>query len=119
MFKHRLTTITLAMALLAGAATITGCGPGSGRAAIPAGSEELASGKGNLTATATRTGKVWVLDETTNTLAWSGGVLRDQKIEVNASADKIIVAGSTVGEPRLDPDHRYVIYYEDENDKKN
>ena len=113
MFIRLLRTTLLTGSLGVAAATfagVSGCTQ-TGRGAIPDKAEELTSGKGNLTATATRTGTIWILDETENKLAWSGGVRADDKIEVNASGDRIIVDGRVKGEPNLDPDHRYTIFY--------
>ena|SRR5689334_14849951 len=86
-----------------------GCA-GSGRGAVPTDAHELGSGRGKVSATAVRSGEVWVLDETANKLVWSGDVRRDDRIVVDPGANKIIVGGDTKAEHALSSDHRFIIY---------
>jgi hypothetical protein len=114
MFTSRLLikTATAAALLLGSAATLATSGGCSdkGRMAIPSDADQLASGRGRVTATATRDGEAWILDRHDNRIVWSGDVRRDDRIEIDPGENRIRVAGETKSERALDRDHEYVIY---------
>ena len=87
-----------------------GC-TGTGRGAIPADAQELGSGTGQVSTTALKTGKVWVLDQTDNALVWSGQARRGDRIVVDPRAEKVIVGGENVADRNLSSDHKYRIYH--------
>jgi hypothetical protein len=105
-------TATAAALLLGSAACLTASGGCSdkGRMAIPNDADRLASGRGEVTATATRDGEVWILDKNENRIVWSGDVRREDRIEIDPADNRIQVDGKTVSERALDRDHEYVIY---------
>ena len=114
MFTSRLLIKTAtALALLLGSAatlaTSAGCAS-KGRSAIPSDADRLGSGRGEVTATATRDGEAWILDQNDNRVIWSGNVRRDDRIEIDPGENRVRVGGRTVSERALDRDHEYVIY---------
>jgi hypothetical protein len=107
-----LRTATAAALVLGGAAMLTtspGCSD-KGRMAIPNDADRLASGRGEVTATATRDGEVWILDKDDNRIVWSGDVRREDRIEIETKDNRIRVGGETKSERPLDSEHEYVIY---------
>ena len=113
MFTSRLLikTATAAALLLGSAATLatSGCSD-KGRMAIPNDADRLGSGRGEVTATATRDGEAWILDENENKIVWSGNVRRDDRILIDPADNRIKVGGRTVSERALDRDHQYIVY---------
>ena len=114
MFTSRLLikTATAAALLLGCAATLTtsaGCAS-KGRSAIPNDADRLGSGRGAVTATATRDGEAWILDENDNRVVWSGSVRRDDRIEIDPRENRVQVGGRTVSERPLDRNHEYIVY---------
>ena len=105
-------TATAAALLLGSAACLTGSGgcTDKGRMTIPSDADRLGSGRGEVTATATRDGDVWILDENENRVIWSGDVRRDDRIEIDPAENRVRVGGRTVSERALDRDHEYIIY---------
>ena len=105
-------TATAVALLLGGAVTLTtslACSD-KGRMAIPSDADRLGSGRGEVTATATRDGEAWILDENENKIVWSGEVRRDDRIVIDPADNQIKVGGRTVSERALDRDHQYIVY---------
>ena len=105
-------TATAAALLLGSAAALTtspGCSD-KGRMAIPNDADRLASGRGEVTATATRDSEAWILDKDDNRIVWSGDVRRDDRIVIDTKGNRIRVGGETRSERPLSSDHEYVIY---------
>src|SRR5688572_32409617 len=114
MFTARLLikTATAAALLLSVAATLTtslACSD-TGRMSIPSDADRLGSGRGEVTATATRDGEAWILDENENKIVWSGNVRQDDRILIDPADNKVKVGGRTVSERALDRDHHYIVY---------
>lgn len=67
---------------------------------------------GRLVHRAQRPGTVWVQDATTNMVIYSGQVRADSNIVVDPKADALTINDQQVTHaPRLDPSHRYRLYF--------
>jgi hypothetical protein len=100
----------LAVATLLLMALATGC-TNTGKMAIPAGADEVTSGRGVLRHTAQRDGKIWVYDGETDKMVYTGPVRDGDKVVVDADTNQITVGGTTVSEQPLVRGHKYRIYF--------
>jgi hypothetical protein len=100
----------LGVALLFGAAALTGCASG-GRQAIPSGAGVVKSGTGTIDYGAKYDGDVWVYDADTGKLIYMGEVRKDQAVRVNAKSDQITIGGKTVSERPISDEHKYQIFF--------
>jgi hypothetical protein len=84
----------------ASAVFLAGCG-GEHPTDIPSAATMATEGQGRLTYTAPSDGMVYVYDDTTDHLIYSGRVDRGQVVTVQPSNDRISVDGRTAYEGRL------------------
>ncbi len=82
--------------------------------AIPNDAVILREGRNALSATANQPGTVYVYDNSTNKLLYSGPVAKNDVVRVDPSADRITVNGNTVSQQSLDDAHHYRIYEEEQ-----
>src|SRR5687767_7781383 len=68
----------------------------TGKSAIPAGAEEVDSGRGELVFEPMRDGRVWVYDAETNKMVYTGPVRDGDRVRVNPKTNQITVGGQTV-----------------------
>lgn len=99
---------TIAAAALLGMIA-AGCAT-KGGAAVPAGADRVASGKGELTYKATDPGEAFVLDNEANKIVWSGLLRNGETLTIAPDDDRVSVGLQTVAEPELDNDHKYTVY---------
>lgn len=111
--------IFLTGAMSLAAVTFAGC-TSHGRDAVPSEARTLTTGDGRgvVSATAPHDGKMYILDETDNTLVWSGAVRRDDRVTVDGDARAIKRNGETVSDAHVHRDHRYKIQFDrSDNDR--
>ena len=91
-------------------AAVEGC-TATGKSAIPAGADEVDSGRGELRYEAQRDGKVWVYDAETDKMVYTGPIRDGDRVVVDPDRNLITVGGETVSEQPLIRDHKYRIYF--------
>ena len=85
---------------------------GCGRASIPAGAQEVRSGSGDLSYTATQSGNVYVLDRDANAKVFEGQMKNGDQLVLQPGQDRIVLGGNNADHtPALNPNHRYAIYF--------
>jgi hypothetical protein len=73
----------------------------------------VVEGNKQLTYQAPRDGVVYIYDDDSNRLIYTGHVLRGQTISIDTKDDDILVDGRRATEWDLDPDHRLQIYFDE------
>lgn len=84
-----------------------------GRASLPANTEQVRTGSGRLSYTATDTGNVYVLDEDQNKKVFEGQMKAGDQIVVEPDQDRIVLAGNDAPHnTALTANHRYSINFQ-------
>ena len=79
---------------------------------IPGGATMTTSGNSNLTYTAQNDGMVWVYDVNDDRIDYSGQIIANQSIVVNAQNNQILVDGRIVSDKTLNQNAVHRIYFE-------
>ena len=100
-----------------GGGTTTSRGQGSSAAAsgksVPNDARRVAEGSGTkLIHRALRPGTIWVQDATAGAVVYTGQVRADSNVVVDPEADVVAINDMEVRHsPKLNPDHRYRLYF--------
>jgi hypothetical protein len=111
-FRLAMQACTLSLAAAAGLVAVTGCANEQAHG-IPARAMLGSEGNGDMVSYTTATGgTAYVYDASDNKLVWSGTVLANQMVAVDAKADAITLDGRKVREKGIHGGHRYRIFIE-------
>lgn len=103
---------TLSLATAAGLVAVTGCANEQAHG-IPARAMLGSEGNGDLVSYTTASGgTAYVFDASDNKLVWSGTVLSNQMVTVDAKQDAILLDGRKVREKGIHGGHKYRIFIE-------
>ena len=96
---------------------ISGCG-GEHPSDIPSAATMATEGEGKLTYAAPADGMVYVYDDTTDRLIYSGKVDRGQSVVVSPKDDRVTVDGRTAYEGRLPSGDSRRLYFDRSHDHR-
>ena len=88
--------------------------PPSTETPIPPNATLVASAKkpaAPLAFTAKASGRVYLLDATDTKLKMNTAILKDQKIELDPAAGRVLLGGRELQKLTIDPEHFYELYY--------
>jgi hypothetical protein len=79
---------------------------------IPGGATMTSSGNSNLTYTAQNDGTVWVYDVNDDRIDYSGQIMANQSLVLNATNNQILVDGRVVSDKTLNQNAQHRIYFQ-------
>lgn len=96
--------------IIGGGLLAAGCMSGH-REDIPPNALMSSEGNGVISSRAPSDGTVYIYDNTSGEIVYSGAVVRDQLVQINPGADRIIVGADTVRTSGLVDGHTNRIYF--------
>ena len=79
--------------------------------AVPAYANEVKSGMGALSFTATENGRLFLVDTQDNVVLYSGQISKDQAFALDPEARRATVDGKYVFTREIDPRHNHKLYF--------
>lgn len=79
---------------------------------VPTSAQMAVSGNGTIHYTAPADGTVYIYDQPSQRLVWSGLVYKGQTVDLDSKRNAIIVGGTTMANKIMVGDHKNVLYFD-------